>query len=134
LKQYLLDTNIIIYFLKGMYNLNQKIEQVGLENCFVSEITIAELFYGAEKSNKRDANVLVVEEIVRNVAVLPLTNALQLYAKEKVRLQKLGTPVDDFDLLIAATALANQLILVTNNLKHFERITPLELEDWTKQL
>ena len=115
-----------------MYNLNQKIEQIGIENCFVSEITIAELFYGAEKSSRRDANLLVVEEIIKNMAVLPLTNALQLYAKEKVRLQKLGTTIDDFDLLIGATALANQLILVTNNYKHFARISNLEVEDWTK--
>jgi len=114
-----------------MVNLNKKIADIGLENCFVSEITIAELYFGAEKSNNPPEKTKIVDEIQKNIAVLLLTNVLQIYAKEKVRLQRLGTPVDDFDLLIAATALANKLILVTNNSKHFERIENLEIEDWT---
>jgi tRNA(fMet)-specific endonuclease VapC len=55
-----------------------------------------------------------------------------LYAKEKARLRKQGTPVDDFDLLIGVTSIAHNLIMVTNNTDHFNRIKGIVLEDWTK--
>jgi len=60
LKKYLVDTNICIYFLKGLYNLDQKIESVGLENCFISEITVAELKFGAENSERKEKNRKIV--------------------------------------------------------------------------
>lgn len=59
-------------------------------------------------------------------------NSLDLFAKEKARLRKVGTPIDDFDLLIGVTSINHNLIMVTNNTKHFERIQNIELEDWTK--
>ena len=63
--------------------------------------------------------------------IIPIFGALDFYAKEKARLRKLGTPIDDFDLLIGATAVTNELIIVTNNTKHFTRIDLIEIEDWT---
>jgi tRNA(fMet)-specific endonuclease VapC len=57
-----------------------------------------------------------------------------LYAKEKARLRKAGTPIDDFDLLIGATAVTHKLIMVTNNTKHFKRINGIKLEDWTRKV
>ncbi len=130
MKQYLIDTDILIYYIKGFYELNNKFDEIGLENCFVSEITIAELFYGVEKSKKKNKNRVVVEDIKDNITVLPISNVLEIYAKEKVRLENVGTPVDDFDLLIASTAIAHDLILVTNNEKHFKRIANLKYENW----
>lgn len=65
------------------------------------------------------------------VQILPIFHALDLYAKEKARLRKAGTPIDDFDLLIGATSIAHELIMVTNNSNHFKRISGIKLEDWT---
>ena len=57
MKQFLLDTNICVYFFNGQYNLREKIREIGFENCFVSEITIAELKYGIAKSTKKEKNM-----------------------------------------------------------------------------
>jgi tRNA(fMet)-specific endonuclease VapC len=59
--------------------------------------------------------------------------ALDLYAKEKARFRKAGTRIDDFDLLIGVTSIINNLVMVTNNTGHFERITRINLEDWTEK-
>lgn len=130
--KYLLDTNICIFFLKGLFKLDAKIQEVGLENCFISEITVAELKFGAEKSQKVEQNRLVVSTFISQMNILPIFNALDFYAQEKNRLQKQGTPIDEFDLLIGATALANDLVLVTNNTRHFMRLTDIQIEDWSQ--
>ena len=121
MKQYLLDTNIIIFYLKGKFDLDIKFEEIGLENCYISEITIAELLHGAEKSNNPARNFKLIEEIQKNITVLPIFSSLKMYAKEKARLEKKGKPIDNFDILIGATAIVNKLIMVTNNTKHFDR-------------
>lgn len=131
--KYLLDTNICIFFLKGLFELDEKIKEVGLENCFISEVTVAELKFGAEKSQKVERNRLVVSTFISQMNILPIFNSLDFYAQEKNRLQRQGTPIDEFDLLIGATALANDLVLVTNNTKHFKRLTDIQIEDWTQK-
>jgi tRNA(fMet)-specific endonuclease VapC len=105
-----------------------------LENCFISEITVAELKFGAEKSQKVVRNRLVVSTFISQMNILPIYSSLDSYAQEKNRLQKQGTPIDEFDLLIGATALANDLVLVTNNTKHFKRLTDIQIEDWTQKV
>jgi tRNA(fMet)-specific endonuclease VapC len=65
------------------------------------------------------------------VQILPIFHSLDLFAKEKARLQKAGTPVDDFDLLIGVTSVTHKLTMVTNNTTHFKRINGIKLEDWT---
>lgn len=132
MKKYLLDTNICIYFLKGQYDLDKKLKRVGLDNCFVSEITLAELKFGAENSKRIVSNRKVIKAFSERIGLIPIFNALDLYAKEKARLRKLGTPLDDFDLLIGSTAIANGMVLVTKNTKHFMRLNSIKLEDWTK--
>ena len=131
MKKYLLDTNICIFYLKGRFQLAQKLERVGLENCFVSEVTIAELKFGAENSEKVVLNRQIVSQFQTNMQIIPIFGALDLYAREKARLRKLGTPLDDFDLLIGTTAVANGLIMVTHDTDHFRRLQGIELEDWT---
>lgn len=129
--QYLLDTNIYIYYLKGLYSLNEKIESIGgLEKCAMSEITLAELKFGAEKSDKKEENGKVIAELCSQVLVIPIFNSLDFYAKEKARLKTVGKIIDDFDLLIGATAIVNNLIMVTHNTKHFERLRGIVLENW----
>ena len=129
---YLLDTNICIYFLKGRYGLVEKIDKIGFENLFISEITIAELKFGAEKSKYPEKNKPVINNLIDKFKQLPIYGGLDIYAKEKARLTKEGNIIDDFDLLIGSTAIVNDMILVTNNEKHFERLNNIKVENWTK--
>jgi tRNA(fMet)-specific endonuclease VapC len=133
LKKYLLDTNICAYFLNGKFNLKEKIDDAGFENCFVSEITIAELKYGVEKSVHKDKNRKAIEEFKTKFEILPIFPALDIYAKEKSRLKTKGKILDDFDLLIGATAIFNDITLVTRNLSDFERLEGIMIDDWTKK-
>lgn len=131
MKKYLLDTNICVYFFNGQFNLKEKIDKIGFDNCVVSEITIAELKYGVAKSTKRKENAQVLETFQAKIEVLPIFLALDVYAVEKARLKTKGTVVDDFDLLIGATAVFNKLTLVTKNVKDFDRLNGIVIEDWT---
>ncbi|MBS9523650.1 type II toxin-antitoxin system VapC family toxin [Litoribacter ruber] len=129
---YLLDTNICIYFLKGRYELVDKMELVGFENLFISEITVAELKYGVEKSSNPERNKPIIDGLIARFKILPIISCLDIYAKEKVRLNKEGRTIDELDLLIGATAIGNNLTLVTNNEKHFNRLQNIRVENWTK--
>lgn len=117
--------------MKGLYSLNHKFKSVGVENCFISEITLAELKFGVENSQHREKNQKALESFLSGVQVLPIYEALDIYSKEKVRLKKAGKTVDDFDLLIASTAVCYNLIMVTNNISHFDRFKNIKIEDWT---
>lgn len=128
---YLLDTNICIYYIKGKYDLDRKFAAVGDDMLFISEITLAELKFGVEKSAFPDKNRATLQDFLSGVQILPIFDALDIFAREKARLQKRGTPVDDFDLLIGSSAVANDMVLVTNNPKHFERIEGVIVENWT---
>ena len=130
--KYLLDTNICIYYLKGLYNLNEKINNVGSENCYISEITVAELKFGVENSKQKKKNREVLDIFLNGIKIVPIFNALDFYAVEKSRLRKKGKTVDDFDLLIGASAVSNNMILITNNIKHFKNIKDIKIENWIK--
>lgn len=132
MNQYLLDTNICIYYIKGLHDLKSKFEEVGTENCFISEITLAELKFGVAKSQAKDKNQKTLEKFLSGIQILPIFPALDIYAEEKARLQKSGKIIDDFDLLIGATAVSFDLAMVTNNTSHFSRLNNIKLEDWTE--
>jgi len=132
-KKYLLDTNICAYFLNGKFDLEEKIDKVGFENCFVSEITIAELKYGVEKSTHKAKNREILEIFQSKFDVIPIFPSLDIYAKEKARLKTKGKILDDFDLLIGATAIFNHFILATRNTSDFDRLEEIKIEDWTKE-
>ena len=134
MKKYLLDTNICIFYLKGRFNLNKKIAEIGEQNCFISEITVAELKYGIENSATPDILRDIINAFIPKFLVVPVYDALDIYAKEKARLRKQGMLIDDFDLLIGATAIAHDMIMVTNNTAHFNRLDSLLIEDWTTTL
>lgn len=128
--KYLLDTNICVHFFRGKFNLIEKLEKVGLTNCAISEITLAELIFGAENSLSPQKNRDIVEKFSSKVTVLPIYDVINLYAKEKVRLRKSGTLISDFDLLIGCTAVQKELIMVTENYREFERISNIKIENW----
>lgn len=131
--KYLLDTNICIHFLRGRYGLLEKFKSIGLENCAISEITMAELTFGAENSPHPNRNKLVLEKFLNQLIILPLFNAIEIYAKEKVRLRKKGKMISDFDLLIGATAIGHNLLMITENQKEFKRISDIKIENWVRR-
>jgi tRNA(fMet)-specific endonuclease VapC len=131
LKKYLLDTNICVYYIKGKYKLKEKFEEVDPDNCFISEITLAELKFGVANSEQIKKNQQALDNFLSGVVIVPIFDCLDIYAKEKTRLRKAGMIIDDFDLLIGATAIRHNLIMVTKNIEHFKRILGIKLEDWT---
>ena len=130
---YLLDTNICIFYIRGKYALNKKLETVGFDNCYISEITLAELKYGAECSSKVAENRALINEFAKEINVLPAFDCFDIYAKEKARLRSIGNLLDDFDLLIASTAIFHKMTLVTDNVKHFDRMKSITIENWIER-
>ena len=127
--RYLLDTNVLIAMLKDKNDVRKQILKVGFENCYVSEISIAELFYGAAKGGRKK-NMEDVNHILRLFEILPIFPSLKMYGQVKAMLEMQGRRIDDFDLLIGATALQNKLTMVTANVNHLERIPNLIVEYW----
>lgn len=130
---YLLDTNICIHFFRGKFNLAEKFEEVQFENCAISEITLAELVFGAENSSNPAKNHKIIDNFTNQIIVLPVYDAINYYGKEKTRLRKIGNMISDFDLLIGCTAVQNDLIMVTENTSELERILEINLENWIKR-
>ncbi len=118
--------------MKGKFNLEARFEKLTSDDCYISEITLAELKFGIENSERPEKNRLALDNFLTGVQILPIFHSLDLFAKEKARLRKIGISIDDFDLLIGATSITQNLVMVTNNTNHFEKINGIELEDWTK--
>lgn len=133
MEKFLLDTNICIFFLKGKYSLNEQLKKVGLQNCCISEVTLAELKYGAECSDRIDENIKMIDDFAKVITIVPIYSSLSFYAKEKARLRKSGKLIDDFDILIGVSAVANNLVLVTDNQKHLSRISKIVIENWIER-
>jgi tRNA(fMet)-specific endonuclease VapC len=130
---YLLDTNICVFFLRGKLNLNNFVEGQWRECCCISEVSVLELRYGAENSNDPQKHHYVVDVFLSDFKIIPIAKSVDVYAKEKVRLRKMGMPMhDEFDLIIGATAITNDLILITDNVKHFKNFEGLKIENWSK--
>ena len=129
--QYLLDTNICVFFLRGKLDMDEIIREKGRENCYISEITVLELRFGAENSNNPAKAHNAVDILLKNLSVIPIYSSIERYAKEKVRLRKIGNPMnDEFDLLIGVTAVEHNLVLVTDNAKHFQNLDGIKIENW----
>jgi tRNA(fMet)-specific endonuclease VapC len=94
---------------------------------------VAELLYGAENSDHPVKSYEAVYNFINGLSTIPISGSLQRYAREKVRLRKIGKPMhDEFDLLIGVTAIENDLILVTDNTKDFEHLSGIQTENWIK--
>ena len=107
--------------------------EVGIDNCAISEITLAELVFGAEKSDNPKKNHKLIEKFIGQLSILPIFDAIHTYGKEKARVQSEGKMISDFDLLIGCTSIENDLIMVTENIKEFDRIKGIRIENWVKR-
>ncbi|WP_418640593.1 PIN domain-containing protein [Sulfurimonas sp. ST-27] len=129
MKKYLIDSDILIYFLKGKQEVVQMLSQIPIDDLYISRINYTELIYGAYNSSKINQNLKIIEPFLENFKILEFTQASSLvFAKEKVRLKKNGNIIADMDLMIASIAIANDCTLISNNIKHFDRIQNLELK------
>ncbi|MCL1848719.1 MAG: type II toxin-antitoxin system VapC family toxin [Clostridiales bacterium] len=130
---YCLDTNICIYFLTGRYPaLYDILMSSSPKDIKIPSIVKAELLHGAEKSAKPDETKEKLKPFLFPFEIVPFgDDAAQQYAVHKARLEKAGMFIGSNDLIIAATALSIQAVLVTNNEREFSRIDGLSLENWT---
>ena len=129
--KYLLDTNIVIYVLKRRPKAVLEIFNRNAIRMAISSITLSELIYGAEKSPNMDKNLEAIEEFVSHLDVLPYdAKASQHYGQIKAALEKRGEIIGENDIHIAAHAISQGLILVTNNLREFIRVPNLARENW----
>lgn len=129
--KYLLDTNICIYLLNGNEVLEEKVREIGVFSIYISNVTLAELYFGAYNSRKVDANLERINLFKKNLTVYPDSDrSAETFGRFKSKLRYEGRIIEDFDILIASIASVNNCILVTNNTNHFERIEGLKIENW----
>ena len=129
---YLLDTDTLIDLCRGRFPLQDRVAAVGIKNCVISEISLAELYVGVYKSK----NPRLEKEagfVAETFAVATVSSAIKSYAQIRAQLEQKGERLDTMGLFIAATALVNGCTLVTHNTRHFSRIPGLQLEDWLEE-
>ena len=128
---YVLDTNTLIYFFKGVGNVSNKLLSVSPKEIGIPTIVLYELEVGIAKSMSPRKRLKQLGEITSLVNILPFTaKEAKISANIRVRLEKKGTPIGPFDILIGGTALTNNFTLVTHNTREFKRIPKLKIEDW----
>ena len=133
---FMLDTDTCIFLMRGESPaLAARVQSVPLQQQVMSAVTFAELAYGVQASAaaKRKQNQSVLDSLVLHLAVLDWPqDAAKHYAEIRADLKKRGAQLGAADLMIAAHARAMSAIVVTNNVKDFERVKSLEVENWTK--
>ena len=133
--KYMLDTNICIYAMKNKPKTVAQAMHKNLSQGFcISTITLAELLHGVEKSVNVEKNKITLESFLDIVDIFLFdTKAAEEYGKICAYLQRQGTPIGIMDMLIAAHALSQNLTLVTNNVREFERVPNLQIENWSEE-
>ena len=137
-KQYLLDTNILIDILNGNPEVMEKLAHVGTQKCCMSTISLHELYYGAQLAREKKEEYFIKEmnkisRLLEDIDVHPLAADGKDYAEIKHLLKEQGNMIDDFDIVIAGQAISEGLIVVTYNIKHFNRISGLKVENWIQR-
>ena len=130
--KYLLDTNICIYLIKKQFpEILSKLLKVGFDRIAISTITVAELEYGVCNSSRSVEAQTALLEIILPFTILDFSyNAASVYGRIRKELKAKEQPISDMDMLIASVAMANELIVATNNEKEFRRISGLKIENW----
>lgn len=128
--RYLVDTDIVIDYLRGKKNLDKKTIEIIESGVSLSIISLGELTYGAYKSSNPNSSLATIQGFINDLSVNVIEinhKVISIFGQTKAELEILGTRLEDFDLLIAATAKELELTLVTRNVKHFGRIKGLKL-------
>ena len=127
----MLDTNIIIYIMKNRpKQVKKQFKQHKGQIC-ISSVTLGELVFGAEHSQQVERNLADIESMITRLEVLPFDNkAAYHFGQIRAALYSIGQPIGPYDMMIAGQARAVALILVTNNVKEFERVPGLQIENW----
>lgn len=130
--KYLLDTNTCVRYINGRApKLRMKIPTIHAKDICVCDIVCSELFYGAAKSQTPAISLAKQQRFLKPYTSLPFDNkAAVIYGPMRAKLEVARTPIGSHDMLIAAIALANDLIVITHNTKHFGLIDGLKIEDW----
>jgi tRNA(fMet)-specific endonuclease VapC len=132
---YLLDTNTCIRFINGRSpSIRAKLLSVGDAEIVISTIVQAEMYAGSAKSQTPQRSREIQEQFFRRFVTIPFdTSAALHYGDIRAHLERQGTPIGGNDLLIAATAIAHDLVLVSHNTREFGRVQGLKLEDWEEE-
>lgn len=131
--KYILDSNICIHLLRNRKDIIDAISRVGWDRCCISELTVVELYYGAECSNNPLQNRKEVESFIADIEVLPFNLCIKEFCRQKARLRTKGLLIEDFDLFIGSMSVATGYTLVTENVKHLSRIEGIRIENWVKR-
>ena len=130
MKGYLLDTSICVFLLRGKRSVEERLNEIDEDECYITDAVVAELLFGAYYSDRDEDNLRQVEKFVAEMKVIPFHETVHTFAKERTALWKAGKKIDDFDLFIGSAAKAKGLVVVTHNRKHFEHIEGISIEDW----
>lgn len=132
---YFLDTNICIYFLKGLHkNINKKLQTCHPDTIKIPSIVKAELMLGALKSNQKVKNIEIVRNFLIPFSISAFGDAeVDIYTEIRGNLEKRGKIIGPNDLIIASSVLQWNGILVTNNEKEFKEVPHLKIENWAKE-
>ena len=134
--RYMLDTNICIYAIKHRppQVLERLKEHEPSEIC-ISAITYAELVHGVEKSAAVEKNRLALTLLLSNIEIIDFdSNAADEYGNIRAALEKAGTPIGPLDMMIAGHARSLSYTVVTNNVREFERVSGLRIENWAEEM
>jgi len=127
----MLDTNIVIYTIKNRPEQVRKIFKQHENQMCISAVTKGELIYGAEKSSRPERNLIDIEGLIARLEVAPFEDhASEHFGQLRAELYRIGQPIGPYDMMVAGHARAMGLILVTNNMKEFERVPGLRVENW----
>ena len=132
--RYMLDTNICIYAIKhGLREVIERLKEHNTSEICISSVTYAELIHGVEKSKAVDKNRTALTLLLTDIEILPFDiSAAEGYGEIRAELERKGTPIGPLDMMIAGHARSLGYTVVTNNIKEFERIDGLRLENWVK--
>ncbi|MBR5982816.1 MAG: PIN domain-containing protein [Bacteroidales bacterium] len=131
--KYILDTNICIEYFKKRNGVAEKIAQIDFKELCISEITYAELLFGALHSKSVERHLNEVNDFKNDIGTIAITETIKDYAEIRQHLVSNGLSVEDFDILIGATARHYNLILVTDNVKHFSQMPGVKIENWVRR-
>lgn len=135
MKKVMLDTNICIYIIKNKpEKIREKLKEYELGDICLSSVVVSELYFGAYKSQNVEKNLLALESFLRPFDILEYDLKASIeYGKIRAKLEISGKIIGGLDMLIAAHALSNNMLLVTNNTKEFQRVENLVLENWVQK-